>query len=201
MPAKKKTDPGPVRDLKTAGDITGILERLPPAVPVEVEIGCGNGHFIAEYAVKKSAIHLVGIEIKKKRCLRILKKLSAGKITNVDVIAGMAEVAIGALPPASVDRFHLYFPDPWPKNRHRKRRFLRRENLERLVESLKPGGTIYFATDFFDYALQAKVLFLLNEHLTIITEQPPEEAFLSVYASRFLNARKPIRFIAAEKVK
>jgi tRNA (guanine-N7-)-methyltransferase len=166
---------------------------------VEIEIGCGNGHFLAEYGTRNPAVHLIGLEIKSKRCLKAEEKARKRSLRNVTVVRTVAEGFLRDVPPGEVDAFHIYFPDPWPKSRHRKRRFVSRENIVLLHDCLRPGGKIFFGTDFFDYYVQAKVLFLLHGGFTLITDPAPEEAFSSVYARRFSEARKTVHLLTAVK--
>jgi len=170
-----------------------------PFEKLEVEIGCGNGHFMAEYCSTNPKILFVGVEIKKKRCLKAQAKIDRRQLANARVIHGSAEATLRALPDDSVDAFHLYFPDPWPKTRHRRRRFLRRGNIETLRCKLKPGGFIFFVTDYFDYYLHTKVLFLLHEGLSLIAQPPSTSVFRSVFAQRFADTGKEVRMLTVRK--
>ena len=89
--------------------------------------------------------------------------------------------------------------DPWPKARHRRRRFLRRGNIETLRCKLKPGGSIFVVTDYFDYYLHTKVLFLLHEGLTLIPQPPSASVFRSVFAQRFADRGKEIQTLTVKK--
>jgi len=166
----------------------------------EVEIGCGNGHFISQYAEANKEKLLIGIELKQKRCVKAVKKINEKKLTNVKILQSRAEAVLTQLPASSIDKFHIYFPDPWPKFRHRKRRFLRMHNLKILHRVLKPGGGIFFITDFFDYYMQAKILLLLYPGLSLGEEPFPDEVFISIYGKKFTRAGKPIYYLSAEKV-
>ncbi len=104
------------------------------------------------------------------------------------------------LPPCSVERFHIYFPDPWPKNKHRRRRFLRLGNLSLLCSILKPEGQIFFLTDFFDYYLQTKVLLCFHSGLTLSEDPFPLEANVSLYGKKFIARGKTIYFLSAKKL-
>ncbi len=165
----------------------------------EIEIGCGNGHFISRYAEANKEKYLIGIELKQKRCLKAVKKVNENKLTNVKIIQSRAEAVLKQLPALSVDKFHIYFPDPWPKFRHRKRRFLRMQNLKILYSVLKPGGGIFFITDFFDYYMQTKILLLLYPGFRLKEEPFPDEVFISIYGKKFMGAGKPVYYLSAEK--
>lgn len=170
-----------------------------PYEKLEVEIGCGNGHFMAEYCRANPKILFVGVEIKKKRCSKAQAKIDKRQLGNARVVHGSAEATLTALPDDSVDAFHLYFPDPWPKARHRRRRFLRWGNIETLRCKLRPGGFIFLVTDYFDYYLHTKVLFLLQEGLRLIAQPPSTSVFRSVFAQRFADKGKVVRTLTVRK--
>ncbi len=113
---------------------------------------------------------------------------------------GAAEVFLRDLPPRSVDAFHIYFPDPWPKSRHRKRRFFTMETLRTMHEKLRDGGRLYFGTDFFDYYLQAKVLVALHGGFRLSERAAPEAVLTSIYGQKFVEANKTIRIFSAVRV-
>jgi tRNA (guanine-N7-)-methyltransferase len=146
-----------------------------------VEVGCGNGHFLAAYCAGHPEVTYLGVELKAKRCLKAAQKVERRGLSRAYVVQAAAEQVLNALPDASVDRYHIYFPDPWPKARHRRRRFLRGENLAQLRRTLRPGGEVAFATDFLDYYLQAKLLCILEPELELLASPPAGDIFVSVY--------------------
>jgi tRNA (guanine-N7-)-methyltransferase len=166
-----------------------------------VEIGCGNGHFLAEYGASHPSSALLGVEIKTKRCLKASLKLERLGLTNAWILRATAEQVLDRLPDGAVTCFHIYFPDPWPKARHRRRRFLRWENLEELARTLSPGGELRFATDFFDYYLQGKLLCLLHPALELAPTRLSESIFRSVYGKFFADkGRRVYSFLARRKL-
>jgi tRNA (guanine-N7-)-methyltransferase len=173
-------------------DLAEILARIPPASRLEVEIGCGNGHFITQYAEEVPSSFLLGIEMKKKRGLKAVKKAERRGLDNVAIVQGKAEELIARLPPSSVGAYHVYFPDPWPKTRHRRRRFFRKPNLDLLAAGMQPGGLIHFASDVSDYCLQAKILLILHPAFELSPRPPRQEVFLSVFGRKFLEMGKEI---------
>jgi len=177
-----------------------LLAGRTAAGACEVEIGCGNGHFLASYAASRPATLLIGIDLKARRCRRAREKAEKRGLANVHILHGAAEVFIRDLPPSSVDAFHIYFPDPWPKSRHRKRRFFTMETLNEMTQRLRPGGRLYFGTDFFDYYLQAKVLVALHPELRLTSEPAPEAVLSSIFGQRFMEAEKTIRIFSAARV-
>ena len=167
--------------------------------PVEVEIGCGNGHFLCEYAADRPGTTLVGIDVKRKRCLKAKEKAERRGYRNIVIVNTSAEKILDELPADSVDAFHIYFPDPWPKSRHRKRRFYTMQNLHRMHDLLRAGGRIHFGTDFFDYYIQAKVLTALHQGLSLTEESAPEAILSSLYGRKFSDLSKRIHVFSAVK--
>jgi tRNA (guanine-N7-)-methyltransferase len=168
--------------------------------PLEVEIGCGNGHFITEYAAGRDETLLVGVDLKASRCEKAASKAARLGLAHVLIVCARAEELLEALPAGSVDAFHLYFPDPWPKSRHRRRRFVRLPMLEIIRERMKGGGRLYFATDFFDYYMQAKLLVLADGGFELDEATPPPQAFLSVFGRRFSDWGKSFHALVARRV-
>ena len=204
-PGPDGDEPEPERDSPEASFPPGALS--PADVPaillgahgeLEVEIGMGNGHFLAAYAAANPHRFFIGIERKRHRVLRALKKVEVARLSNVRVVLGRAEAVLDVLPRSSVSAFHIYFLDPWPKSKHRKRRFLRRESAAMLFDRLRSGGRILFATDMLDYYLQAKILFVLCGALSAQTE-PPEETHRSVYSARFRETGTKTFLVVARK--
>jgi tRNA (guanine-N7-)-methyltransferase len=178
----------------TARDLPAVSS---PAGGCEVEIGCGNGHFLSSYAAEKPDTLLIGIDIKEKRCVKAREKAEKRGLRNVSIIHGSAEAVLRDLLPGSVDAFHIYFPDPWPKSRHRKRRFFTMENLNTMHQLLRTGGKLFFGTDFFDYYLQAKVLVALHQGFRISEESAPDSVLTSLYGQKFAGASKQIHLFSA----
>jgi tRNA (guanine-N7-)-methyltransferase len=162
-----------------------------------VEIGCGNGHFLVSYAAARPDSLLIGIDIKARRCGRAREKAEKRGLRNVRILHGAAETFLHDLPACSVDAFHIYFPDPWPKSRHRKRRFFTMETLGVMHRRLRDGGRLYFGTDFFDYYLQAKVLVALHTGFRLSPQPAPDAVLSSLYGQRFVEERKTIRIFSA----
>jgi tRNA (guanine-N7-)-methyltransferase len=175
-----------VQDLRA-----GLAEGL------EVEIGCGNGHFLSEYAAGRPEVLLVGIDIKQKRCVKAREKMEKRGFRNVSIVQGAAEAFLQELSPVSVDAFHIYFPDPWPKSRHRKRRFFTMENLQVMHDRLRKGGRLYFGTDFFDYYIQAKLLVALQGDFRFTDEPPPDAVLSSLYGKKAKGSKKLIYLLCA----
>ncbi len=121
--------------------------------PVFLEIGFGNGEALCVLASGHPQNNYLGIEVYRPGVGSLLLKLEQRALSNVRVICDDAVHALShRIPDASLDGIYLFFPDPWPKKRHHKRRLVQRDFLEQLTVRLKPGGRFHVATDCEDYA-------------------------------------------------
>jgi tRNA (guanine-N7-)-methyltransferase len=120
---------------------------------VVLEIGSGMGDATAEMAAANPEKDYLAVEVHTAGVADLLGRIEAHGLTNVRVAVGDAMHLVEAqLPPASLAAIHVFFPDPWPKSRHHKRRLIRPERVTLLREALKPRGTLHCATDAPDYA-------------------------------------------------
>jgi tRNA (guanine-N7-)-methyltransferase len=127
--------------------------RVARTLPLVVEIGFGRGEFLLELARCEPAQAFVGIEVSYKRALKMARRIARLGVTNIAILEARAEdVLRDALADSSVACFWLNFPDPWPKKRHARRRFVQPDSLAWLVRRLAPGGLLRIATDDPDYA-------------------------------------------------
>jgi tRNA (guanine-N7-)-methyltransferase len=116
--------------------------------PVEIEIGPGTGTFILPAASARPQINFLGIEHSRGRAWRLQSAIETKAIRNALVINADAACVVGALLPAdSVAAYHIYFPDPWWKRRHHRRRLFTPAFAAALARTLVPGGRLYLATD------------------------------------------------------
>ena len=116
--------------------------------PVEIEIGPGRGDVLLAFAAARPAVNFFAIEHVRGAVERLAVRLDAAGITNARVIAADAACVVRRLiPDHSVAAYHIYFPDPWPKRRHQRRRVITPELVAALRRTLTPGGTVNIATD------------------------------------------------------
>jgi tRNA (guanine-N7-)-methyltransferase len=130
------------------------------AAPVVLEIGFGNGETLVQQAAEHPACDFLGVEVHEPGIGHCLIKAREAGVTNLRLIRHDAvEVLDTMIPPASLARVNLYFPDPWPKKRHHKRRIVQLPFLDLVADRLAPGGTFNVATDWENYAedIEAKV--------------------------------------------
>ena len=125
--------------------------------PIHIEIGMGKGKFIHTMAKEHPDINYVGIEKYSSVLLRAVQKMSQEELPNLKFLRMDAENIAGTFGAGEVDRIYLNFSDPWPKDRHAKRRLPSREFLARYDRILKKDGRLEFKTDnreLFDFALE-----------------------------------------------
>ena len=121
--------------------------------PVVLEIGFGNGDTLVEQAAMSPDIDFLGIEVHEPGVGHCLIAANDASLENLRLIIHDAiEVLDVQVPPASLRRINLYFPDPWPKKRHHKRRIVQPRFIGLCADKLEPGGAIHIATDWANYA-------------------------------------------------
>jgi tRNA (guanine-N7-)-methyltransferase len=131
-------------------DFAGLFERNAPTI---VEIGFGMGETTAAIAQARPADNVLGIEVHGPGVGGLLKRIDELGLSNVRVIRHDAvEVIDAMIPLGSLAGIHVFFPDPWPKKRHHKRRLLKPDFVRKLALRLAPGGYLHTATDWQDYA-------------------------------------------------
>ncbi len=158
--------------------------RLDPAAtygrraPLVVEIGSGQGHQIVHAAGADPARDFLAIEVFRAGLARTMFDADRAGIDNLRLIEANAPEVLGTLlPEASISELWVFFPDPWHKNRHTKRRLIQPEFAAVARRALAPGGTLRLATDWEDYALQMR---------EVLYEAPGfERAFPGEWAERF----------------
>jgi tRNA (guanine-N7-)-methyltransferase len=120
---------------------------------VVVEIGFGMGRATAVIAGENPQINYVGLEIHKPGIGRLLWEIEQRPLSNVRIIERDAtDVFCDMIPQNSLDGVHIFFPDPWPKKRHHKRRLVQKPFTDCIASRLKPGGYVYMVSDWLDYA-------------------------------------------------
>lgn len=116
-----------------------------------VDLGCGSGNFLRQYAQHLPDWRFIGFEIRFKRLVRATEKYKRDGLDNIRLIRGMAEEITQWFGPESLDVVHVNFPDPWAKERQKKHRLISELFLEQMHYLLKPGGKFIFKTDHEEY--------------------------------------------------
>ena len=120
--------------------------------PLEVEVGSGKGLFITQAAAANPAHNFLGIELADRYARFCATKVARVQLANARIVHGKAEVVFAEyLPGASASAIHVYFPDPWWKKRHRKRRVMSESFVRDIERVLEPGGALHFWTDVEEY--------------------------------------------------
>lgn len=120
--------------------------------PVIIEIGFGSGIATACIAEENPGINYLGIEVYRPGIGRLLWEIEKRDLKNIRIIQGDAAEILETLPFEAAEGFHIFFPDPWPKKRHHKRRLITRPFTNTLTRCLKKKGYVYMVTDWADYA-------------------------------------------------
>lgn len=123
--------------------------------PLVLEIGFGMGDSLVEMAKAAPASNFIGIEVHTPGVGKLMRGMLDEALQNIRVYHHDAvEILRDCIPLGSLDRVQIFFPDPWHKKRHHKRRLIQSPFIEHLAKYLKPGGVLHLATDWEDYALQ-----------------------------------------------
>ena len=154
-------------------------------MPVILDIGFGMGDATLAQAQQHPDVGILAIDVHTPGVGRLLADLERNDIRNVRVVEGDALVLLhDLLPPASLIGIRTYFPDPWPKKRHHKRRIITPDNLDAMARCLQPGGFLHFATDWQDYADAAREAISAHPAFTL-----RDEGTALPYASRATRPR------------
>ncbi|MFD0783655.1 tRNA (guanosine(46)-N7)-methyltransferase TrmB [Micromonospora azadirachtae] len=130
-------------------ELTGLFGRTAPVV---LEIGSGMGDTTAAMAGADPDRNYLAVEVHTPGIANLLDLVERHDLRNVRVAKGDALELVRRLPEGSLDAVHVYFPDPWPKARHHKRRLIRPAHVAVLRSRLAPGGVLHCATDWAEYA-------------------------------------------------
>lgn len=149
------SDYGPDWILPFKKEIISWDEIYPSGSRRIVEIGFGMGEGTKRLAIEHPTWSILGIEVYKPGIGKLLWWIKQENLKNIRIVEhDAAEVVREMLSERSVDGFHIWFPDPWPKRRHQKRRLIETEFIESLSRTLRPGAYIHIATDWEPYAEQ-----------------------------------------------
>lgn len=131
-------------------DLVALFARDAPRA---LEVGYGNGETLVQQALENPATDFIGIEVHEPGIGHCLIEARKAHISNLRIISHDAiDVLNHQIPPASLRRINIYFPDPWPKKRHHKRRLLQPSFLNLCADRLESSGSLHIATDWANYA-------------------------------------------------
>ncbi len=169
--------------------------------PLEIDAGSGKGRFLLARAKKYPNTNFLGIERQNNRIKKVARKAARVHCHNVRLVkADISFILQNLIRDNSIRTLYIFYPDPWPKRRHHKRRLIQTAFLDLVCQKLQPGGKVHFATDHTDYAAVAKTC--MENHDTLTPCDPfmpsPEEKTdfelifeaHGLYANRF-SVQKP----------
>jgi tRNA (guanine-N7-)-methyltransferase len=166
--------------------------------PVELEIGSGKGLFLANAATTHPGLNFFGIEMARKYARKSAERLAKRKLSNVKVLPGDARLFMSRYaPPASLAAVHVYFPDPWWKTRHRKRRVFAEPLVIDIERTLLPGGDLRVVTDVEEYFGVIRALMATHPRFQIQPEPLPktpehEHDYLTNFERKYRIEGRPI---------
>jgi len=169
-------------------EITSIVERIDPAKlfpkvqPLEVELGCGDSSFLVEYAQATPARNFIGVERLLGRIQKLDRKGRRAGLSNLRGVRMESSYFLEyLLPPHSTSALHIYFPDPWPKRKHRRHRLINERFPSVAAQALFPGGSVYLRTDDEDYFNQMREVFTASS----LFRSTPAPAELAAFRTDF----------------
>ena len=164
-----------------------LEELFPVAQPAELEIGCGDGGFLLEWAIRQPGKNFIGVERLLGRIRKLDKKGRRAELTNLHLLRFEARYLLQyLLPDHAFDAVHIYFPDPWPKDKHRHHRLIGEHFPELARRILLPNGIVHLRTDDPAYFEQMQESFLPAKYFSV-TETPVELANVTTEFERQWN--------------
>ena len=189
------------RDLQL-GELSETIDELRRRGPLEIEIGFGKGRYLLSRAAAHPGTSFVGIEAAKLYWALTNRRAGRRGLRNLLTICGDALYVLGAcLDRGIASVVHVYFPDPWPKLRHQRRRLLDRSTVDLVVGALAPGGALYFATDHAEYG--AAVSSVLERYPAVRVERvegPWPDGPRTHYETKYEREGRPILRLVVTRV-
>lgn len=180
---------------QSSGRAVHLAGVFPRPAPLVLEIGSGMGETTAEMAAADPGRNYLAVEVHTPGVANLLALIADRGLSNVRVVHGDALDLIGHLPDASLDGVHAFFPDPWPKARHHKRRLIQPAHVALLRSRLAPAGTLHCATDWSAYAKAMLAALAADPELVNVYDGfAPRAAHrpLTLFERRAIIAGRPI---------
>ncbi|HZZ80628.1 MAG TPA: tRNA (guanosine(46)-N7)-methyltransferase TrmB [Gemmataceae bacterium] len=167
--------------------------------PVEIEVGFGKGLFLVNQGTTRPDTNFLGIEIERKYVLFTASRVARRNLPNVKLACTDAKWFLRErVSEASVSAVHVYFPDPWWKTRHRKRKLMTRDFAEQIARVLHVGGCLHFITDVADYFAETTAMLADVPALAAI-ETPDAGEALTNFERKYRKEGRPIHRAFYEK--
>ncbi len=179
-----------------------VATLFPDKTDLWLEIGFGGGEHLLATAKANRDVGIIGCEPFVNGVAMFLSALEGAGLDNVRVHADDARFVLDVLPPASVGRVYLLYPDPWPKRRHVERRFVNPDNLAMLSRVLRPGAELRLATDVPDYVAHARaVMAARTDFATVLDSAAPWEGWPGTrYEAKALREGRAPRYLRFARV-
>jgi tRNA (guanine-N7-)-methyltransferase len=172
---------------RTPLDLDALFGRVAPRV---LEIGFGMGDVTAAMAAADPGRDYLAVEVHTPGIGNLLALVGERELTNVRVAHGDALELVRRLAPDSLDAVHVFFPDPWPKARHHKRRLIRAGNVALLSRAVRPGGVVHCATDWPHYA--SEMAETLAAEALLVRDERGADRPETKFERRGMRAGRPI---------
>ena len=189
----------PVFGIEHSEKKINLAELFPDSKRIIMEIGFGMGEATAQIAAADPTTGYLAVEVHRPGIGKLLARIEEGALKNVRTIEGDAfEVFEQMIVDSSLDGVHLFFPDPWPKARHFKRRIVNQEFIAAVAAKLKPGAYFHIATDWQPYAEWITEQFTKQSFFTGGEVQRPDWRPLTRFEDQGINKEHPVadfRFI------
>ncbi|MEY2520239.1 MAG: tRNA (guanine-N7-)-methyltransferase [Verrucomicrobiota bacterium] len=177
-----------------------LYELFGRTAPLQVDLGCGDGSFLAASAAANPGQDFLGVERLLGRTQTACRKIIMGELTNARVLrCDISRAVQSLLPPGSVDFFHLMFPDPWPKRRHASRRIVTKTFFAFIHQTLAPHGTLRITTDQHDYFRKIESLAATSPGF-VPTVDEQRQSGSSTFEKRFRQSGTEIYRLVLRKV-
>ncbi len=170
-----------------------------PQQPLWLEVGFGGGEHLAWQAERHPEVTLIGAEVWLNGVANLLSLVERHGLANVRILDADVNLLLEALQPACLERIFVLFPDPWPKARHRKRRFINQASMARLSGLLADGGELRLATDIEDYALDMRQALESCHDLEWSHDRPSDWPLTRYEAKARAAGREPVFFSAVRR--
>jgi len=189
----------PIFGIENTDQKINLAELFPDSKRVIMEIGFGMGEATAQIALADPTTGYLAVEVHRPGIGKLLLRIEEGGLNNLRAIEGDAfEVFEQMIVDSSLDGVHLFFPDPWPKERHFKRRIVNQEFIKAVAAKLKPGAFFHIATDWQPYAQWIAEEFTKQSFFTGGEVERPDWRPLTRFEDQGINKEHPVadfRFI------
>ena len=186
-PTPKTEDPGVIYSLRSILEPIELASLFRQNQPLEVELGSGDGSFLVEYARQHPTHNFIGVERLLGRIRKMERKGHRVGLVNLRGVRIESSYFLQYLLPAhSAAALHIYFPDPWPKRKHRRHRLINDQFPALAHTALAPGGMVYLRTDDEDYFAQMLAVFEASPRFRPVATPPDLAALLTDFEKEFL---------------